>query len=77
MFFWVIVVECSRQWVQKQRKIFSQRSQKRSKELSEERCQESAASYRDSMDEDGQKYMVAYYSDEYTENKDKQVCIES
>ena len=34
----------SRQWVQKQRKIFCQRSQERSEELSAMRCQESAAS---------------------------------
>ena len=49
-----------RQWVQKQRKIFSQGSQERSEELSVERCQESAASKRDSMGEEGQKYKVAY-----------------
>ena len=59
----------SRQWVQKQKKIFSQRPQDRSKELSAERCQDSAASERDSMDEEGQKlYKVAYCSDRYTEN---------
>ena len=62
----------SRQWVQKQRKIFCQRSQERSEELSAMRCQESAASKRDSMDEDGQKYKVAYCSDRCTENRDKQ-----
>ena len=33
----------SRQRVQKQRKLFSQRSQERSEELSAERCQESTA----------------------------------
>ena len=66
----------SRQWVQKQRKICSQRSQERSEELSAMRCQESAASQRDSMDE-GQKCKVAYRSDRYTENRDKQICTES
>ena len=29
------------------------------------------------MDEEDQKYMVAYCSDLYTENRDKQFCIES
>ena len=53
----------SRQWVQKQRKIFSQRSQERSDELSAMRCQESAESERDSMDEENQKFKVAYCSD--------------
>ena len=62
----------SRQCVQKQRQIFCQRSQERSEELSALRCQESAASRRDSMDEEGQKYKVAYCSDRYTENRDKQ-----
>ena len=55
----------------KLRKIFSQRSQERSEELSAERCQESAASKRESMDEEGQKYKVAYCPDRYTENRDK------
>ena len=36
-FFRGIVVVSSRQWVQKKRKIFSQRSQERSEELSAER----------------------------------------
>ena len=67
----------SRQWVQKQRKIFCQRSQERSEELSAMRCQESAASWRDSMDEEGQKYKMAYCSDRYTENRDKQFYTES
>ena len=67
----------SRQWVQKQRKIFSQRSQERSEELSAMRCQESAVSLRDSMDEEGQKYKVVYCSDRYAENRDKQFCTES
>ena len=40
VFFWGIEVESSRQWVQKQRKIFSQRSQERSEKLSAMRCQE-------------------------------------
>ena len=31
----------------------------------------------DSIDEEGQKYMAAYCSDGYTENRDKQFCIES
>ena len=31
----------------------------------------------DRMDEDGQKYNVAYCSDRYTENRDKSFCIES
>ena len=44
----------SRQCVQKNKRIFCQRFQERSEELSAERCQESAASYRDSMDEEGQ-----------------------
>ena len=38
----------------KQRKIFFQRSQERSKETSVERCQEIKASKRDSMNEEGQ-----------------------
>ena len=67
----------SRQWVQKQRKISCQRSQERSEELSAMRCQESAASYRDSRDEEDQKCKVAYCSDKYTENRDKQFCTES
>ena len=58
----------------KERKIFSQRSQERSKELSAMRCQQSAASYRDSMDEESQKCKVAYCSDRYTDNRDKQIC---
>ena len=29
------------------------------------------------MDEEGQKYKVAYCSDRYTENRDKQFCTES
>ena len=29
------------------------------------------------MDEEGQKYKVAYGSDRYTENRDKQFCTES
>ena len=29
------------------------------------------------MDEEGQNYMVAYCSDRYTENSEKQFCIES
>ena len=29
------------------------------------------------MDEEGQKYIVAYCSDRYTENRNKQFCIES
>ena len=66
-----------RQWVQKQRKIFSQRSQERSEELSVMRYRESAASYGDSMDEEGQKYKVAYCSDRYIKNRDKQLCTES
>ena len=41
------------------------------------RCQESTASWRDSMDEEGQKYKTAYCSDRYTENRDKQFCIET
>ena len=71
MLFWGIVVGSSRQWVQKQRKIFSEGSQERSEELSAERCPESAASYRDSMDEEGQNYKVAYCSDRYIENREK------
>ena len=71
------MVLSSRQWVQKQRKIFCQRSQERSEELSAMRCQESAASKRDSMDEEGQKYKVAYCSDRYTENRDNQFGTES
>ena len=67
----------SRQWAQKKRKIFSQRSQERSEELSAMRCQASAVSLTDSMDEEGQKYKVAYCSDRYTENRDKQFCTES
>ena len=55
VFFWGIVVVSSRQWVQKQRKIFSQRSQETSEKLSAERYQESAAFLRDNMDEEGQK----------------------
>ena len=39
--------------------------------------QESTASLRDSIDEEGQKYMVAYCSAGYTENRDKQFYIES
>ena len=71
-----MVVVSSRQKVQKTKKDLFQRSQERIEELSAERCQESAASYRDSMDE-GQKYKVAYCSDRYTENRDKQFCTES
>ena len=71
------MVGSSRQWVQKQRKIFSLRSQERREELSAKRCQENAASYRDSMGEEGQKYMVAYCSGRYTKSRDKQICIES
>ena len=56
----------SRQWVKKQRKIFCQRSQERSEELSAMRCQESTASLRDSIDEEGQKCKVAYCSDRHT-----------
>ena len=37
----------------------------------------SAAPHRDSMDATGQKYMMAYCSHRYTENRDKDVCIES
>ena len=77
MFFWGIVVMSSRHWVQKQSKIFCQRSHGKGEELSAEKFQESAASWRDSMDEEGQKYKVAYCSDRYTENRDKQFCIES
>ena len=66
------MVGSSRQLVQKQRKIFSQ-----SEELSAERCQESAVVERDRMDKEGQQYMVAYCSDRYTENREKQLCIES
>ena len=29
------------------------------------------------MDEEGQKYKVAYCPDRYTENRDKQFCTES
>ena len=50
--------------------------QDRSEELSAERCHESSAFKRDSMDED-QKCKVAYCSDRYTENRDKQFCTES
>ena len=57
--------------------MFSQRSQERSEELSAERCQENAGSWRDSLDEEGQKYKVAYCSNRYTENRDKQFCTES
>ena len=53
----------SRQWVQKQRKVFFHISQERSEKLSAERCQESAASSRDSLGDDGQKDIVAYWSD--------------
>ena len=67
------MVASSRQRVQKQRKIFSQRSRERSEELSAERCQESAASLRESTDEKGQKYEVVYCSDRYSENRDKQI----
>ena len=42
-FFWEIKVRNSRQWGQKQRKIFCQRSPDRSEELKAERCQESSA----------------------------------
>ena len=75
MFFLGIVVVSSRQWVQKQRKIFCQRSQERSEELSAMMCQESTAW--DSMGEEGQKYKVVYCSDRYNENRDKQFCTES
>ena len=71
-------MESSRQLVQKQRKICFQRSQERSKELSAERCQERAQRPGgNSMDEEGQKYMVAYCSDRYTEKTETQFCIES
>ena len=42
-FFWEIKVENSRQWGQRQRMIFCQRSPDRSEELKAKRCQESAA----------------------------------
>ena len=41
------------------------------------RLQESAASLRDSVDEEVKKYKMAYCSDRYTENRDEQFCIES
>ena len=46
-FFWEIKVRNSRQWGQKQRKIFCQRSPDRSEELKAETCQESAAFHDD------------------------------
>ena len=61
----------------KYRKRSFSRSQERREGLSSERCQESAAFLSDRIDEDDQKYMVAYYSNRYIENRDKQFCIES
>ena len=57
--------------------IFRRRSQEKSKELSTVRCQESAASLRDSMDEESRKYKVTHCYDRYTENRDKQFCTKS
>ena len=61
------MVVSSRQMVQKQRNIFCQRSLER-KRGTVMRAQRPRGT---GIDEEGEKYKVAYCSDRYTENRDK------
>ena len=55
--------------------LFSKGLMVETMDFQQERCQESATSQADGMSGEGQKDLVAYCSDRYTGNREKQFCI--